>query len=167
MTMISCCVGACPLPAGGSVVTICVLTTCWGDDWSLSLIFACRRSRCTDANTSLCCVANSCAPSCCSQDRFPFMVASTTGNGTRDFTLASQGCASNAFAKASPARDLCVGSSTHRAAATTSRGKVEAINNWVSNSSGYRAIGASNASSCSELNGWAAVGCAGTVLGGV
>jgi hypothetical protein len=55
------------------------------------------------------------------------MVANTTGNGTNDFTLGSHGSGSTAFAKASPDSDLCAGSSTQRAADTTSSGKVEAI----------------------------------------
>jgi hypothetical protein len=40
MTMTSCCVGAWLLPGGGSVITTSVLTTCWGDDCSLSLACA-------------------------------------------------------------------------------------------------------------------------------
>jgi CO/xanthine dehydrogenase Mo-binding subunit len=43
---------------------------------------------------------------------------------------------SSAFAKASPDSDLFAGSSTQRAAVTTSRGRVEAIKTWVSSSSG-------------------------------
>jgi hypothetical protein len=86
-----------------------------------------------------------------------FNVASTTGNGTSDFTLGSHGSPSSAFASASPESDLWAGSSTQRAAATTSSGKVEAINSWVRSSSGYSATEASSASSCSALNGWADV----------
>jgi hypothetical protein len=87
-----------------------------------------------------------------------FKVASTAGIGTSDLTLGSHGSASRAFAKASPASDLCAGSSSQRDAVTTSSGNVEAIRTWVSRSSGYNAIDASNASSCSALKGWSAVG---------
>jgi hypothetical protein len=66
----------------------------------------------------------------------PFKVASTTGKGTRDFTLGSHGWACKAFTNASPDSDLFAGSSTQRAAATTSSGNVEAISSWVSRSSG-------------------------------
>src|SRR3954468_7054122 len=104
MTITSCCVGVALLPAGDSVVTCLVLTTCWGDDCRLPLACAWRRSRCTDANTSACCAANA-YPSCCSQVRLLFKVARTTGNGTNDLTLASHGWASIAFAKASPDSD--------------------------------------------------------------
>jgi hypothetical protein len=65
-----------------------------------------------------------------------FMSAKAAGIGTSDFTLGSHGSASSALAKASPVSDLCAVSSTQRAAATTSSGNVEAINTWVSNSSG-------------------------------
>jgi hypothetical protein len=82
-----------------------------------------------------------------------FKVANTAGIGTSDFTLGSHGSASRAFAKASPDSDLCAGSSNQREAATTSSGNVEAIKTWVNNSSGYSAMDARSASSCSALNG--------------
>jgi hypothetical protein len=56
------------------------------------------------------------------------MIANAAGNGTRDFTLGSHGCDSNALTKASPVNDLFAIFSTQRAAATTSKGNVEAIN---------------------------------------
>src|SRR3954462_8148928 len=109
MTITSCCAGGWLLPAGGSTVTCCVLTTCSGEDCSLPFDCARRRRRCTAANTSACCVANA-YPSCCSQVRLLFMVASPAGNGTSDFTLGSQLSASSAFASASLDNDLCAGS---------------------------------------------------------
>jgi hypothetical protein len=92
------------------------------------------------------------------QGRLLFNVARTTGNGTSDFTLGSQGSPSSAFTSASPVSDLWAGSSTQRAASTTSSGNVEAIKSWARSSSGYSAIEASSASSCSALNGWAGAG---------
>src|SRR3954452_18820458 len=130
MTITSCCEGAWLLPAGGSVVTTSVLMICCDVDCSELFDCAKRRRRCTEANTSACWVAKA-YPSCRSHGRLPFMVASTAGNGTSDFTLASHGSFSTALASASPERDLCAESSTHRAAETTSSGKVEAISVWV------------------------------------
>src|SRR5690348_7475469 len=101
MTMTSCWVGASLLPAGGSIDTCWVLTTCCGDDSNLPFAWACRRRRCMEANTSACCVANA-YPNCCNQDRLLLMVASTTGNGTSDLTLGSHDSASSAFTRASP-----------------------------------------------------------------
>jgi hypothetical protein len=94
-----------------------------------------------------------------------FIVASTAGIGTSDFTLGSHGWASRAFAKASPDSDLFLGSSNQRAACTTSSGYVDAIRTWVSKSSGYNATDASNASSCSVLNGWVVACCAAAAVG--
>ena len=65
-----------------------------------------------------------------------FIIASTWGNGTSDFTDGSHVTARSALSSASPLRALFAGSSTHRAASTTCSGLVDAIRICVSNWSG-------------------------------
>src|SRR3954453_18957122 len=76
----------------------------------------------------------------------------TCWNGISDFTLGSQFSGSIALISTSPVSALFSALSSHRDAATTCTGKVAAISICISRSSGYRAIGASMASSWATLN---------------
>ncbi len=64
------------------------------------------------------------------------MVASTTGNGTSDFTEGSQGRGCSACSSAGPFSDLLFPSPSQRRAAPISSGKVDAIRTWVTRLSG-------------------------------
>ena len=101
------------------------------------------------AMTAFCC-ARKASPSFCVQSSFSLIMVSTCGKLTRDLTLASHGCCSNALVSASPLRSLfCF---TKRSACTTSSGYVEAMRICETSESGYSAIGARSWSSSSWPN---------------
>jgi transposase len=99
----------------------CLVTVCWGDDWSVPASSAWRRRRWTESMTSFC-WARKALPSFCVQSRRSSIIRRICGNGASDFTLGSQSLSCSSAANWSPLRRVLFGSSTHRAASTTSRG---------------------------------------------
>src|SRR5580765_5047745 len=84
-------------PAGGgggggaSAGTGSTATVSSEDDLRLPSPLAFARSRWTASMVSFCWSRNA-SPSCCSQSSLSFIIVSTWGNETSDFTLSSQSC---------------------------------------------------------------------------
>src|SRR5262249_61639991 len=87
--------GGAPGPGGaagagaGSTATCSVVTVCSFVDLRLPSACAFARSRCTPSITSFCWARNA-SPSFSVQSIFSFIIVSTGGNETSDFTLSSQ-----------------------------------------------------------------------------